>query len=69
MHTKINVSHLEIFTAENKAVLHSNTHEIEHKYFLVNTTLDKTPPGKTNLEYMSIYDENRWWNTASKKYR
>ena len=33
MHTKINVSHLEIFTTENKAVLHSNTHEIEHTYF------------------------------------
>jgi hypothetical protein len=27
MHTKINVTHLEIFTAENTVVLHSNTHE------------------------------------------
>ena len=37
--------------------------------FLVNMTLDKTPRGKTSLEYMSIYEENRWWNTASTKYR
>jgi hypothetical protein len=28
MHTKINVTHLDIFTAENKEVLHSNTHEM-----------------------------------------
>jgi hypothetical protein len=28
-------------------------------------TLDKNPPGKTSLEYMSIYEENRWWNTAN----
>jgi hypothetical protein len=68
MHTKINVTHLEIFTAENKAVLHSNTHENVH-VFLVNMTLDKPPPGKTSLEYMSIYEENRWWNTRSTKYR
>jgi hypothetical protein len=33
MHTKINVTHLEIFTAENIVVLHSNIHETEHKYF------------------------------------
>jgi hypothetical protein len=32
-HTKINVTHLEIFTAKIKAVLHSNTHEIVHGYF------------------------------------
>jgi hypothetical protein len=31
MHTKINVTHLEIFTAENTIVLH--IHEIEHMYF------------------------------------
>jgi hypothetical protein len=68
MHTKINVTRLEIFTVENKTVLHSNTHEIVH-VFLVNMTLDKTPLGKTTLDYMSIYEENRWWNTASTKYR
>jgi hypothetical protein len=56
MHTKINVTHLEIFTAENTGV--------------INMTLDNPPPpGKTSLEYMSIYEENRWWNTTSTKYR
>jgi hypothetical protein len=33
MHTKLNVTHLEIFTAKNTVVLHSNIHEIEHRYF------------------------------------
>jgi hypothetical protein len=33
MDTKMNVTHLEIFTAENKAVLNSNTHENVHMYF------------------------------------
>jgi hypothetical protein len=33
MHTKINVTYLEIVTAENKAVLHSNKDEIVHRYF------------------------------------
>jgi hypothetical protein len=37
--------------------------------FLVIMTLDKTPPGKAILEYMFIYEENRWWNTTSTKYR
>ena len=28
-------------------------------------TLDKTPPGKTSLEWKYIYVENRRWNTTS----
>jgi hypothetical protein len=33
MHTKIYITHLEIFTAENTVVLNSNINENEHKYF------------------------------------
>jgi hypothetical protein len=33
MHTKISVTDLEIFIAENTVVLHSNINEIEHRYF------------------------------------
>jgi hypothetical protein len=32
MHTKIYITHLEIFTGENVVVLNSNIHENEHRY-------------------------------------
>jgi len=46
MHTKIHVTHLEIFTTGNKAVLHSNTHEIEHRYFWSTWPWINPPRGK-----------------------
>jgi hypothetical protein len=50
---KIYNTPLDLYNYYN-VVLNFSMHEIMTQVFLVNTTLDKTPPGKTSLECKSI---------------